>query len=583
MDIFSVFTLLGGLAFFLYGMNVMSEGLETMAGGKLELLLKKMTSSKIKSLLLGAGITIAIQSSSALTVMLVGLVNSGIMELGQTIGIIMGSNVGTTLTAWVLSLSGIESHNFFIQMLKPESFSPLVALVGVILMMSSSKSPKKNIGRICVGFSVLMYGMELMKNAVAPLSEMPQFESILTAFTNPLIGVLVGAVFTGVIQSSAASVGILQALSLTGTISYGVAIPVIMGQNIGTCVTSLISSIGVSKNAKRVAVVHSSFNLVGTLFFLLVFYGTGLLIPFDFLENPINPVGIAFCHTVFNVTTTLLFLPCTRQLEKWACLVVRTGSTSDKAGYIDERLLRSTTFALDECHSKTMEMGELVKQSLFESFECIAKYTKAQGNMLRENEKRIDGYEDQLGTFMVKLSSRPLSRTESGDLTLLLHMIGDFERIGDFAMDILDTAEELHDKKLQFSASATEELQMISKAVMEIVENTTEAFSTANVRLALHILPLEEVIRERAAYIRNHHIERLKNGLCTIESGFILTDLLTSCERIASHCSNIANCMIQKEHHVFEKHNSFNKPKETDPVDYQKTLELYQDKYWIEV
>jgi len=579
MSIFSIFTLLGGLAFFLYGMNVMSDGLEKMAGGKLELMLKKMTSSKLKSLALGAGITIAIQSSSALTVMLVGLVNSGIMELGQTIGVIMGSNVGTTLTAWILSLAGIESNNFFLQMLKPESFSPIVALIGVLLIMGGKKTRQKDIGRICVGFAVLMYGMELMKDSVSPLSEMPEFESVLTAFRNPILGVIVGTVFTGIIQSSSASVGILQALSLTGSVTFGAAIPIIMGQNIGTCVTSLISSIGVSKNAKRVSVVHIAFNLIGTIVFLLIFYGLGIIIPFGFLEDAINPVGIALCHTIFNILTTAFMLPFSKQLEKLARRVIRAGEEEKKEGFLDERLLAHTTFAINECHAKTVDMGRLVKKIMFEALDCVHDYDLKRAEGVREQEQAVDGYEDQLGTFMVKLSSKPMSRHDSGELTQLLHMIGDFERIGDFATYVIDTADELHQKQIQFSSVANEEVRVATAAVKEIVDITLMAFETDNVRLAQRVDPLEDVIEEVVAEIRDHHIERLKDGVCTIESGFILTDLLTYYDRIASHCSNITECMIQKENNLFEKHNNINKPKKADPIDYESAVQLYKDKY----
>ena len=390
MDIFSLFTLFGGLAFFLYGMHVMSSGLEKMAGGKLEVLLKRMTSNPFKSLALGAGITIAIQSSSALTVMLVGLVNSGIMQLGQTVGVIMGSNIGTTLTAWILSLAGIESDNFFIELLKPESFSPLIALVGIVLIMASKQTRRRDIGGMLVGFAGLMYGMELMKNAVSPLADMPEFESILTAFSNPILGVVVGAVFTGVIQSSAASVGILQALSMTGGVTYGMAIPIIMGQNIGTCVTSLISSIGVNKNAKRVAVVHICFNVIGTVFCLCVFYLLNLLFHFSFVEQAISPVSIAAVHSIFNVVTTVLLLPFAKQLEKLATLLVRDKEEKEAFSFLDERILRSPAFAVAECKNLTNQMALLAKENLMTAFHLVEQYDPKSADRLQKVEKQVD-------------------------------------------------------------------------------------------------------------------------------------------------------------------------------------------------
>ena len=401
MDIFSLFTLCGGLAFFLYGMTTMSKSLEKMAGGKLERLLKRMTSNPFKSLLLGAGITIAIQSSSAMTVMLVGLVNSGVMELGQTIGVIMGSNIGTTLTAWILSLAGIESESVFVNLLKPENFSPVIALVGIILIMGSKKQKRRDIGRILVGFSILMYGMELMKDSVSPLADMPEFSSLLTAFNNPLLGVLVGAVFTGVIQSSAASVGILQALAMTGSITYGMAVPIIMGQNIGTCVTALISSIGVNRNAKRVSVIHISFNVIGTVVGLILFYGGNLLFHFPFMNAAVGAVGIAFCHTVFNVFTTLLLLPFSRQLEKLARRAISDETRSEQFAFLDPLLLRTPGVAISECVSMTNQMGAVAHENLLDAVRQLSDYQEAREALITENEDKLDIYEDRLGDYLV--------------------------------------------------------------------------------------------------------------------------------------------------------------------------------------
>ena len=547
MDIFSVFTLCGGLAFFLYGMTTMSKSLEKMAGGKLERLLKRMTSNPFKSLLLGAGITIAIQSSSAMTVMLVGLVNSGVMELGQTIGVIMGSNIGTTLTAWILSLTGLESENVWINLLKPENFSPAIALIGVILIMGGKKQKQRDVGRIMVGFSILMYGMELMKNAVAPLADMPEFSSILTAFENPLVGVLVGAVFTGVIQSSAASVGILQALALTGSISYGMAIPIIMGQNIGTCVTALISSIGVNRNAKQVAVVHISFNVIGTAICLILFYGAHAILQFTFIDNPINAVGIAFCHTVFNVFTTIILLPFSRQLEKLARTLVKSEDKSQDFAFLDPLLLRTPSVAISECVSKTNQMAEVAHQNLLLSIEQFREYSSSREAAINDNEDKLDTYEDRLGNYLVEISRHNISMADGRDAARLLHAINDFERIGDHALNLQETAQELHDKGLAFSDDARAELNVLVSALTDILDQAFSCFTQNDAQAAAHVEPLEETIDRLIEEIRLRHIERLQSGRCTIQLGFILNDFLTNCERVSDHCSNIALCVIESK------------------------------------
>ena len=547
MDIFSVLTLCGGLAFFLYGMHTMSKSLEKMAGGKLERLLKQMTSNPFKSLLLGAGITIAIQSSSAVTVMLVGLVNSGVMELGQTIGVIMGSNIGTTLTAWILSLTGLESENVWINLLKPENFSPAIALIGVILIMGGKKQKQRDVGRIMVGFSILMYGMELMKNAVAPLADMPEFSSILTAFENPLVGVLVGAVFTGVIQSSAASVGILQALALTGSITYGMAIPIIMGQNIGTCVTALISSIGVNRNAKQVAVVHISFNVIGTAICLILFYGAHAILQFTFIDNPINAVGIAFCHTVFNVFTTIILLPFSRQLEKLARTLVKSEDKSQDFAFLDPLLLRTPSVAISECVSKTNQMAEVAHQNLLLSIEQFREYSSSREAAINDNEDKLDTYEDRLGNYLVEISRHNISMADGRDAARLLHAINDFERIGDHALNLQETAQELHDKGLAFSDDARAELNVLVSALTDILDQAFSCFTQNDAQAAAHVEPLEETIDRLIEEIRLRHIERLQSGRCTIQLGFILNDFLTNCERVSDHCSNIALCVIESK------------------------------------
>lgn len=545
MDIFSIFTLCGGLAFFLYGMNVMSSSLEKIAGGRLERTLKKMTSNPFKSLLLGAGITIAIQSSSAMTVMLVGLVNSGVMELGQTIGVIMGSNIGTTLTAWILALTGIESESVWMNLLKPENFSPLLALIGIVLIMGSKKQRRRDIGRIMVGFAILMYGMELMKDAVSPLADSPQFSSILTAFNNPLLGVLVGAVFTGVIQSSAASVGILQALALTGSITYGMAIPIIMGQNIGTCVTALLSSIGVSRNAKRVAVVHISFNIIGTVVCLILFYGGDAIFHFSIMDQPINAVNIALCHSVFNIFTTVLLLPFSKQLERIAVLLVRNDTKNDSVAFLDSRLLRTPGVAISECGSLAAQMADLAQKNVQLAIAQLSSFQSARETEIESNEEKLDIYEDHLGHYLVEASRKGLSSENSKTTSKLLHSIGDFERIGDHAKNILDSARELHEKDLTFSEEAQRELDVLTRAVTDILRTATEAYKTNDAALAVTVEPLEETIDQLSEEIRLRHIHRLQQGVCTIQMGFILSDLLTNYERIGDHCSNLAICVIE--------------------------------------
>ena len=554
MDIFSVFTLCGGLAFFLFGMNTMSKSLEKMAGGKLERTLKRMTSSRLSSLLLGAGITIAIQSSSAVTVMLVGLVNSGVMQLGQTIGVIMGSNIGTTLTAWILSLSGIESGNVWVEMLKPEHFSPIVALVGILLIMVSKKQKRRDIGRILMGFSILMYGMELMSGAVSPLADMPEFSSILTAFRNPLLGVLVGAVFTGVIQSSAASVGILQALAMTGSITYGMAIPIIMGQNIGTCVTAILSSIGVNRNAKRVAAIHISFNIIGTVVCLLLFYGVGSVIPFGFLDDRAGAVSIALCHTIFNLFTTVILLPFSSQLEKLACILVRADSQHEEFAFLDPLLLRTPGAAINECTAKVGEMSRLTRRNFLLALEQLKAYSADREAEILANEDKLDIYEDRLGDYLVQVSRHGLSGDNSRQVSRLLHCIGDFERIGDHALNVQESAQELHDKQLIFSDSAKRELEVLLGALRDIMEIAFTCFADNDPDKATHVEPLEETIDRLIEEIRLRHTERLQSGVCTIQLGFILNDLLTNLERTSDHCSNIAVCVIETNRRDVDAH-----------------------------
>ena len=578
MTIFNVFTLLGGVAFFLFGMNTMSGGLEKMAGGKLEKTLKKMTSNPLKSLLLGAGITIAIQSSSALTVMLVGLVNSGIMALGQTIGVIMGSNIGTTLTAWLLSLAGIKSDNFFINLLNPSSFSPILAFIGIAMIMVSKSTKKKDIGEIFVGFAILMYGMELMSGAVSPLGEMPEFSNILIHFKNPILSVIVGAVFTGIIQSSAASVGILQALSLTGEITYSVAIPIIMGQNIGTCVTALISSIGVNKNAKRVAAVHIYFNVIGTIICLIVFYTLNYFFRFNFVDSPINPLQIAFCHSVFNIFTTLVLLPFSKGLEKLARLTIKD-NREQQYSFIDERLLLSPSFAVSECRNMTIKMAEIAKNTIFASMDIIKNFNEKKCKLIRENEEQLDMYEDKLGSYLLKLSGKELSDADSKEISMLLHTIGDFERLGDHAVNVLNAAQEIDSKMLDFSPEAKEELKVAEDALTEIINLTLDAFISNDASKASGIEPLEQVIDDLISNIKTRHVKRLRSGDCTIELGFVLSDILSNYERISDHCSNIAVSVIEINNASFDTHEYLNELKKASNPEFINKYAMYQKKF----
>ena len=581
MDLFSVFSLFGGLAFFLYGMHVMTAGLEKLAGGKLERTLKKMTSNPFKSILLGAGITIAIQSSSALTVMLVGLVNSGIMQLGQTIGVIMGSNIGTTLTAWILSLSGIQSDNFFLRLLKPESFAPVFALIGIVMMLAARSAKRKDLGNILVGFSVLMFGMQVMGDAVSPLADMPEFASILTMFSNPLLGVLTGAVFTGVIQSSAASVGILQALSLTGGISYEMAIPIIMGQNIGTCVTALLSSIGVNRNAKRVAAVHICFNIIGTVVLLCLYYLIDWICGgFSFAKEAINPAGIAGIHSIFNILTTILLLPCAKLLEKLACLMVpNKDNREEKYSLLEERFLQTPAFAVEQSHTVTVEMADLAWEAFRLALQEINQYDEKTAQRIEELETEIDQYEDKLGTYLVKLSSQSLSLEDSKEISKLLHSIGNFERIGDHAVNLLDSAKEMHEKKIGFTEDAKKEMEVLFQAVEEIVRIAIEAFERNDLNLAEKVEPLEQVVDKLKLKLSSRHIERLQEGKCTIEMGFVHADILLNLERIADHCSNIAVCLIQTNEGAFDTHEYLHAVKDSETSAFMKDYEMYKAKY----
>lgn len=585
-DIISIIQLLGGLAFFLYGMDVMSSGLEKMAGGKLESMLSKMTSNRAKSMTLGAGVTVAIQSSSALTVMLVGLVNSGIMAFGKTIPVIMGSNIGTTLTGWITALTGIDDKgNVWMALMKPVNFSLVFALVGIIMIMMSKKQKRKDLGAILVGFAVLMTGMDLMSDAMKPLAESESFKNILIAFKdNPLLGVLVGAIFTGVIQSSAASVGILQGFAKLGLLSYGAAIPIIMGQNIGTCVTALISSIGVSRNAKKVAVVHIAFNVIGTVVLLTVFYILNAFISFAFVDSDIDTFGISLVHTIFNIATTLLLCPFCKQLENFANFVLKDkkkGEEEDPLGVLDDRLLTMPAFAIAKCSAITAEMARLSNENIKRAIELMKKYDKKTVDKINETEELIDGYEDKLGNYLIKLSNCNLTEEENWQVTKLLHTIGDFERIGDHAVNLLDTAQELHDKKIAFSEETTNEIAVITEALTEILSLTTKAFADSDIECAKLVEPLEEVIDELVLQARAKHTKRIQKGNSPMVLGFILTDLLTNYERVSDHCSNVAVVLLEIESKQLGTHQYMDRIKSTDNVAFANAYNEYLNRYKI--
>ena len=581
MDIFSVFQMAGGLALFLYGMHVMGDGLEKQAGGKLKTILEKLTANPVKGFLLGAAVTAVIQSSSATTVMVVGFVNAGIMKLSQAIGIIMGANVGTTITSWILSLTGLQGDSFWIQLLKPTSFSPIIAFLGIILIMFSKKEGKKDLGSTLVGFAVLMFGMEQMSSAVEPLADVPEFTSILLLFSNPLLGVLCGAILTAVIQSSSASVGILQALSATGSVTYSSAIPIILGQNIGTCVTALISSIGANKNARRAAVVHLYFNLIGTGLFLAVFYLLNGFLHFSFYDQSIDRLGIAVVHTCFNLLSTLTLLPFTKLLEKLAYLTIRDTANDENFQILDERFLASPAVAIHQCQKMAVSMARLAQNSLYQAIGLIGAYDEKIAHSIEEGEDQIDLYEDKLGTYLVRLSSKNLTMEESREISKLLHVIGDFERIGDHAVNILKSAKEMQVKKYVFSGQAQQEISIISSAIEEIVDLATNAFVKNDLYLASKVEPLEQVVDSLKDELRNRHVQRLQNGECTISNGFIFSDLITNYERVADHCSNIGVCILRIAEDSFDTHEYLNHVKDGHDDTFENRYNRYKEKYQL--
>ena len=584
MDFFSVLTLIGGLALFLYGMQVMGDGLAKVSGGKLEQILENLTSSKWKAVLLGMCVTAVIQSSSATTVMVVGFVNSGIMKLTQVVGIIMGANIGTTITSWILSLAGLQSSNFFISLLKPASFSPILAMIGIILL-SSKNSRKKDVGSILLGFAVLMFGMETMSGAVKPLADVPEFTGLLLKFSNPVAGIVAGAVLTAIIQSSSASVGILQALCLTGAVPYSAAFPIIMGQNIGTCVTALLSAIGANKNAKRAAMIHLYFNLIGTVVFMSVFYLINTAVHFSFMAQMATPATIAITHSIFNITATVVWYPFSDLLVKLACLTIRDTtekpvSTDDQEFLIlESRFLEKPAFAVEQGRNAARHMEQDSRKALRIALDLVHNYTEDGARRVQEMESKVDRYEDELGTYLVKLNNKDLSERDSHSVSMMLHCIGDFERISDHAVNIMESAQELYEKKLSFSIEARNELQVLISVVDRIVDTAYTIFDKKDLNLVNDVEPLEEVVDELSKELKRRHINRLRSGECTIEMGFILTDLLTSLERIADHCSNISVCVTQVRENLYDTHSHLESIKNESDENYIGRLDDFRMEY----
>ena len=586
MDIFNVLSMIGGLSLFLYGMHVMGDALAKMSGGKLEKILEKLTTNKIMAVLLGAGVTAVIQSSSATTVMVVGFVNSGIMKLKQAVGIIMGANIGTTITSWLLSLTGIDGGSVFIKLLKPTSFSPILAVIGVVLLVFCKSEKKHNIGNILLGFTVLMYGMNAMSNAVAPLADVPEFTNILTMFNNPILGMLAGLVLTAVIQSSSASVGILQALCVTGAVTYANAIPIIMGQNIGTCITAALSSVGASKDAKRAAAVHFYFNVLGTTIFMILFYTINAFVGFGFLNDAAGPAGIAVVHTVFNILATLVLLPMSNVLEFLATKTIRDKG-DEKEGQdavlqlLDPLFLDKPGFAIMQCKKVASSMARMSKESVMEAVSLISEFNDEKAQHVRDIEDKIDGYEDQLGTYLLRLSERDLSKEDSHTLSTLLHSIGDIERISDLAVDILLGVEQMHNKEQEFSKKAMEELSIYGKALEDILDLTFNAFDNNDKEKAALVQPLEDLMDDLNQELKKRHVKRLRKGKCTVELGLSLSDITDSYERISDHCSNIAVCIIQVEEDDMDTHGYLKEVKENDDKWFKNKYSEFEAKYML--
>lgn len=577
MDIFGILSLFGGLAMFLYGMEVMGDGLKKLGGGKLESILEKLTSNRLMGVLLGAVVTAVIQSSSATTVMVVGFVNSGIMKLTQSIGVMMGANIGTTVTAWILSLSGIQGDTLLVNLIKPENFTPVLAVIGIILLMTAKSDKKKNIGSILIGFAVLMFGMDTMSDSVSGLKNSPAFGNILVMFSNPVLGLLVGAVLTAIIQSSSASVGILQALSATGEITFGTAIPILMGQNIGTCITAMISCIGTSKNAKRAAVANLYIKIISAVMFLVIFYALNAIVHFAFIDSAINAFDIAVIHTLFNVVSTIVLLPFTKLIEKLVRLTIREGAEERPFRLLDERFLQTPTFAVEQCMTLATNMAYMVKDSFTLAQECVAKYNETNDKEIIENENMADEYEDALGAYLIQLSSQDMSVADSQKVSILLHAISDFEKMTDYTADLVFTAREKRNKDVHFSDKARQEITIMVNAVGEIIDLTINAFSQNNVELANKVEPLEDIIDRLRNELKKRHIRRMQEGRCSVNQGFVFTDYITALEKISDHCANVAAAIIELNDANYDIHNVMSQKRSDDA--YKDMCVVYAKKY----
>lgn len=583
MDFFSVLTLIGGLALFLYGMEAMGDALKKLAGGRLESFLGKLTSNRMKGFLLGFIVTAVIQSSSATTVMLVGFVNSGIMKLGQTISIIMGANLGTTVTSWLLSMTGISGESFLIRLLKPESFTPILAAVGILMTMAAKSDRKKDIGSILLGFTILMFGMETMSGSMDGLKDSETFSHVLVMFSNPFMGILTGTILTAIIQSSSASVGILQALSMTGTISYSIAIPIILGQNIGTTITPIISSVSGNTESKRVAFSCLSIKMIGVAVVAVIFYLLNSLFPFDFMSEHVNALSIAVIHTLFNLLSTVILMPFCSWIEKLAVKVIRgpKAAKADVFDTLDERFLSVPSFAVEKTRVLVSDMAEIARDSFIESLTLLKQFDRQKSKEILENESLVDKYEDKIGSYLLKIASLKLSGQDSKEVTQLLHVIGDVERISDHSVNVMEAAQEIHEKGIAFSEEAKKEIRVITGAVSEILEIATQALVNEDLAMAKRVEPLEQIIDKLKYKIKNNHILRLRDGNCTVEMGFILSDLLTNCERVADHCSNIAVCLLEMENNSFETHEYLNHVKNEGENEFFEQYDAYKQKYYI--
>ena len=583
MDFFSILTLIGGLALFLYGMDVMGDNLKKLAGGQLESFLGKLTSNRFVGFLLGFLVTAIIQSSSATTVMLVGFVNSGIMKLGQTISVIMGANVGTTVTSWLLSLTGISGDSFFLRILKPSSFTPILAVIGIILTMAAKSDKKKDIGNILLGFAILMFGMETMSGSMDGLKDSEAFADIFVMFSNPIMGILTGTILTAIIQSSSASVGILQALSMTGTIPYSTAIPIILGQNIGTTITPILSSISGKRESKRVAFTCLYIKMIGVIIVSVAFYLLDFILDFAFMESSINVLEIAIVHTLFNILSTVILMPFCSWIETLAVKTVKGGKTenADEFDTLDERFLSVPSFAVEKSRELVSKMAELSRDALLKSLQLFDNFDHGIVKEVQETESMVDKYEDKLSSYLLTIADLKLSHQDSREVSQLLHVIGDVERISDHAVNIQETAQEIFEKKIAFSPEAEREINVMKNAVAEVLQLATDALIHEDLEIAKKVEPLEQRIDKLKYKIKNNHISRLRDGSCTVELGFVLSDLLTNCERVADHCSNIAVCLLEMENNSFETHEYLTHVKQDGENEFFEQYAIYKEKYNI--